>query len=167
MRCRSEIQSQHKPENRCVIVDRGDNFPARSRVGDQVVVRIGPISVGTGEGRAARLRNCECYASDGDGLDLSEGPLAMKCPFVYSSGRHCTGDVWQARAYGHHRDGIVEPGDIRKIRLWCSEKGDHAGAVSSFGSKERMEFYPDELHRRGLYAEALTLCDNVPAAEDV
>ena len=41
------------------------------------------------------------------------------------------------------------------------QKGDHAGAVSSYTGKERMEFYPDELQRLGLYEEALALCDNV------
>jgi len=88
----------------------------------------------------------------------------MKCPFVYARGRCCAGGVWQARAYGKNRRGIVEERDIRKIRLWCSEKGDHAGAVSSFEGKNRMEFYPDELHRLGLYAEAVAMCENVEAA---
>lgn len=34
---------------------------------------------------------------------------------------------------------------IKQYRLWCSEKDDHAGAVSDFFAKERMEFYPDQL----------------------
>jgi hypothetical protein len=32
------------------------------------------------------------------------------------------------RAYGKHHVGMVEEQNIRKIRLWCSAKGDHAGA---------------------------------------
>jgi hypothetical protein len=85
----------------------------------------------------------------------------MKCPFVYASGRHCTGEIYQARAYGKHHYGVVEKHNIRKIRLWCSQKDDHAGAVSSFEGKNRMEFYPDELERLGIYDEAVALCQNV------
>jgi hypothetical protein len=85
----------------------------------------------------------------------------MKCPFVYANGRPCTGDVYKARAYGKNKYGRVAVEDIRKIRLWCSEKEDHAGAVSSFDSKERMEFYLDELNNKGLRDDAVALCDNV------
>src|ERR1700722_19452791 len=66
-------------------------------------------------------------------------PEAIPCPFVYASGRRCTGHVYRARAYGPSRE------HVRKYRLWCSEKDDHAGAVSDPVSKSRMEFYPDEL----------------------
>ena len=89
----------------------------------------------------------------------------MKCPFVYANGRHCSGEIWQARAYGKNRYGVVAEHNIRKIRLWCSEKDDHAGVVSSFEGKERMEFYPDDLQRLGLYAEAVSLCQNVELAK--
>jgi hypothetical protein len=68
----------------------------------------------------------------------------MDCPFTYSDGRKCTGTVYRAHAYGRNNHGLIEAEDhIRKIRLWCSEKDDHAGPVSSLGSKNRMEFYPD------------------------
>jgi hypothetical protein len=80
-------------------------------------------------------------------------------------GRRCAGEVVQARAYGRHHHGIVEEQDIRKVRLWCSPRWDHAGAVSSFSSKERMEFYPDDLSRLGLLTEAIELCENLAAAE--
>ena len=69
-------------------------------------------------------------------------PLFMRCPFVYADGHQCSGQVRQARAYGKHRFGLVDEQNIRKIRLWCSEKNDHVGAVSGFVAKERMEFYP-------------------------
>lgn len=85
----------------------------------------------------------------------------MQCPFVYANGRRCSGEIWQARGYGKGRYGVVEKHNIRKIRLWCSEKGDHAGAISSLEGKNRMGFYPDELERLGLYAEAVAMCDNV------
>jgi hypothetical protein len=86
----------------------------------------------------------------------------MNCPFVYANGRRCAGQIYRARAYGRHgRWGCVEEHDIRKIRLWCSLKDDHVGAVSSFVGKERMEFYPDELVKLGLYDAAVALCDNV------
>jgi hypothetical protein len=86
----------------------------------------------------------------------------MKCPYTYANGRQCTGTIWQARAYGKHNYGIVDAENIKKIRLWCSEKGDHAGAVSSFATKDRMEFYPNELEQHGILQEAIQLCGNVP-----
>jgi hypothetical protein len=90
----------------------------------------------------------------------------MNCPFVYANGRRCVGQITRAHAYGRHdRCGCVEEHDIRKIRLWCSLKWDHAGAVSSFASKERMELYPDELQKFGLYEAAIALCENVVKPE--
>jgi hypothetical protein len=86
----------------------------------------------------------------------------MQCPFVYADGHQCSGQVRQARAYGKQRLGLVDEQNIRKIRLWCSEKNDHAGVVSDFVAKERMEYYPDDLQRRGILAEAIAMCDNVP-----
>ncbi len=68
--------------------------------------------------------------------------FAIPCPFVYASGKPCAGSVCRAQGYGRVRgDHYV----IRKYRLWCSEKDDHAGAVRTFEGKQRMEFYPDEL----------------------
>lgn len=65
-----------------------------------------------------------------------------QCPFVYADGHQCTGRVSGLRFYGNLRRG---PEGVRKVRFWCSEKSDHAGAVSSWASKERMEFYPDRI----------------------
>ena len=85
----------------------------------------------------------------------------MQCPVVYANGR-CTGQVHQVRAYGKHdTHGVVAENDVRKFRLWCSEKDDHGGAVGGLAAKERMEFYPDELIRRGLYEEAKAACENL------
>ena len=71
---------------------------------------------------------------------------AIPCPFVYANGKHCTGTVRLARAYGPARGrNYVERDDVRKYRLWCSEKDDHAGSVSSSAGKDRMEFYPGQL----------------------
>jgi hypothetical protein len=71
---------------------------------------------------------------------------AIACPFVYANGRCCSGTIRQARAYGPTRGRhYVDRSDVRKYRLWCSEKWDHAGAVSSWEAKDRMEFYPDRL----------------------
>ncbi len=71
---------------------------------------------------------------------------SIACPFVYANGRPCTGTVKLARAYGPTRGRhYVGRGDVRKYRLWCSEKDDHAGAVNSSAGKDRMEFYPDQL----------------------
>ena len=67
----------------------------------------------------------------------------IPCPFIYASGKRCTGCVSDWRLYGHRK------GDplffAKKVRLWCSEKDDHAGAVPSWEGKERMEFYPNRL----------------------
>jgi hypothetical protein len=71
---------------------------------------------------------------------------AIPCPFVYANGRCCSGTIYQARAYGPtHGKHYVDRTEVRKYRLWCSEKGDHAGAISDSVSKYRMEFYPDQL----------------------
>jgi hypothetical protein len=71
---------------------------------------------------------------------------AIPCPFVYANGRKCCGFVRQARAYGPPRGRhYVDREHVRKYRLWCSAKDDHAGAGSSYVSKSRMEFYPDQL----------------------
>jgi hypothetical protein len=71
---------------------------------------------------------------------------AIPCPFIYAHGRNCAGIVRLARAYGPtHGKHYVDRADVRKYRLWCSEKDDHSGAVNSIEGKLRMEFYPDEL----------------------
>ena len=73
-------------------------------------------------------------------------PSPIPCPFVYANGRQCGGFVRRARAYGPtRRDGIIERAYVRKYRLWCTEKDDHAGILSTPTSKNRMEFYPDQL----------------------
>lgn len=72
-------------------------------------------------------------------MDKSADP---QCPFVYANGHRCEGHVTNVRFYGNLKYGY--PG-VRKVRLWCSDKGDHAGAVSGWASKERMEFYPDKI----------------------
>lgn len=73
------------------------------------------------------------------------GSDAIPCPFVYANGKRCTGFVRRARAYGPTRGrGYVDREDVRKYRLWCSEKDDHAGFLPNPATKNRMEFYPDE-----------------------
>jgi hypothetical protein len=70
----------------------------------------------------------------------------IACPFVYANGRKCAGHVQRAMAYGPRGEGgTVERDRVKKYRLWCSEKWDHAGATSGFIAKDRMEFYPDRL----------------------
>ena len=69
-----------------------------------------------------------------------------QCPFTYANGKRCDGIIQQARAYGQVQpDGFTAREDVYKYRLWCSKRWDHAGAVSSWISKERMEFYPNKL----------------------
>lgn len=71
---------------------------------------------------------------------------SIPCPFVYADGHKCSGVIRKARAYGPTRGNqYVDRADVRKYRLWCSEKEDHGGAVPSIAAKQRMEFYPDEL----------------------
>jgi hypothetical protein len=64
----------------------------------------------------------------------------LACPFIYANGRKCRGFVDGMRLYGG--DTVY---NAKKVRLWCSEKHDHAGVVSTWVAKERMEFYPDRL----------------------
>jgi hypothetical protein len=65
------------------------------------------------------------------------------CPFIYANGRKCRGHITGFRVYGPRRgDELLE---VRKVRLWCSERDDHQGAVRSWAGRERMEFYPDRL----------------------
>ena len=54
--------------------------------------------------------------------------------------RPLPGHIGGWRTYGGDRFETA-----RKVRLWCSEKDDHAGGVGSRVGKERMEFYPDQL----------------------
>lgn len=70
----------------------------------------------------------------------------LRCPFTYASGCRCQGTIYRARLYGRSR-GRDYPArdDVRKYRFWCSLRDDHTGAVSSPPSKDRMEFYPDQL----------------------
>jgi len=70
--------------------------------------------------------------------------VKLPCPFVYASGRKCPGHVNRVRAYGPI-DGEGGLRVVKKYGLWCSEKDDHAGVVSGWVAKERMEFYPDNL----------------------
>jgi hypothetical protein len=73
----------------------------------------------------------------------TSAPDPLRCPFVYATGHQCTGTIYRAAAYGGHG------GEVKKYRLWCSDKDDHAGAVTSPWAKQRMEFYPDHM-RAGL-----------------
>ena len=70
----------------------------------------------------------------------------LACPFVYMNGKKSSGYIYRARAYGHSR-GATYParGEVRKYRLWCSEKDDHGGVRSGSHGKLRMTFYPDQL----------------------
>ena len=69
-----------------------------------------------------------------------------QCPFTYSNGKTCDGIIQQAHAYGRsHGGNPILREDVHKYRLWCSKGWDHAGTVASRASKERMEFYPDQL----------------------
>ncbi|TPG45694.1 hypothetical protein EAH89_26185 [Roseomonas nepalensis] len=77
---------------------------------------------------------------------MEDDMTTIPCPFVYANGKHCQGHVRMARAYGPSRGShYVAQEEVRKYRLWCSEKEDHAGAVRTNEGKLRMEFYPREL----------------------
>jgi hypothetical protein len=64
----------------------------------------------------------------------------LDCPFVYASGKKCTGRISGWKIYG-------PPERAHKVRLWCSDKWDHAGHDRGAAAKERMEFYSDRLPR--------------------
>ena len=65
------------------------------------------------------------------------------CPFVYANAKRCPGGIHRIKAYGVRGRGRQR--EVRKYRVWCTLKGDHAGILSSHEGKQRMEFYPDEL----------------------
>jgi ureidoglycolate lyase len=67
------------------------------------------------------------------------------CPFVYANGKRCPGEIHRIKAYGVRWRGRGRQPEVRKYRIWCTLKGDHAGVLSSREGKQRMEFYPDEL----------------------
>ncbi len=70
----------------------------------------------------------------------------IPCPFTYAKGHRCPGIIYRAVGYGPKRGrNFAAREDVRKYRLWCSEKDDHAGAVPTISGKLRMEFYPDQL----------------------
>jgi hypothetical protein len=92
----------------------------------------------------------------------------IPCLFVYADGHRCSGEIYRACAYGPSRGkDFVNRDDVRKYRMWCSEKGDHAGAISDSVSKQRMEFYPDEIPD-DIYQDVIAMCENLqPAATTV
>jgi hypothetical protein len=74
-------------------------------------------------------------------METHEPTTSIPCPFTYANGRHCCGTIYRARAYGPSRGShYVAREDVRKYRLWCSDKGDHEGAVETTEGKMRMEF---------------------------
>jgi hypothetical protein len=79
----------------------------------------------------------------GRGSPDTRAESILNCPFVYANGKKCAGKVSGWKVYG--RNGSHPAG--RKVRLWCSDKWDHAGICGDWAAKERMEFYPDRLPR--------------------
>ena len=79
-------------------------------------------------------------------MSKPESPT-IPCPFVYANGQRCRGPVRRAKAFGPKRKfaGRLPRECVRNYRLWCTEKDDHAGIVSSFEGKERMQFDSGEL----------------------
>jgi hypothetical protein len=48
------------------------------------------------------------------------------CPYTYADGRKCQGHVVESKAYGPRQGNDLL--EVRKVRLWCSERDDHQGA---------------------------------------
>lgn len=79
-------------------------------------------------------------------VELRIRDQSIGCPFVYANGKKCAGHIYRAVAYGPRgRDGSIPRDRVRKYRLHCSLRDDHCGIWSSFETKDRMEFYPDQL----------------------
>jgi len=76
-----------------------------------------------------------------------DGKQMIPCPFVYSTGEKCPGHIsgWQVYGPGMRNGETVPFQKARKVRLWCSVGHDHQGPISTFETKERMEFYPNQL----------------------
>ena len=76
----------------------------------------------------------------------------VPCPFVYASGKHCTGHVTRVEVYKadlswdlqHDGTWKFEWGRPRShFHLFCSAKGNHAGYRSS--DNEQMKRFLDQL----------------------
>ncbi len=74
----------------------------------------------------------------------------VPCPFVYSTGRKCSGYVERVEAYkadlsweqNENGDWVLEVGPSRShYHLFCSEKGNHAGV----GRDDALKYYVGEL----------------------
>jgi len=82
-------------------------------------------------------------------------PVRIPCPFVYARGRRCSGHIVRVEAYKADLLWDFKEGrwsfSYRQPRshyhLFCSEKGNHAGAFGP--DSDQMKFYwqrlPDEL----------------------
>jgi hypothetical protein len=84
----------------------------------------------------------------------------IQCPFVYAKGRRCPGHFTHVEAYkcdvswspdgdGKWKPSIGEPRS--HYHLFCSEKGNHAGALKPDDS--RLKFYGDRLSKLGIHLD--------------
>ena len=75
----------------------------------------------------------------------------IQCPFVYASGKKCTGHVARVEVYKADISWVGQPDgtwgfafDPRShFHLFCSERDNHAGYARR--DDERMKFYADTL----------------------
>jgi len=82
-------------------------------------------------------------------------PVKISCPFVYARGRRCSGHIVRVEAYKadllwdfkEGRWNFSYRGPRSHYHLFCSEKGNHAGAFGP--DSDQMKFYwqrlPDDL----------------------
>lgn len=77
--------------------------------------------------------------------------MKIPCPFVYASGKRCSGHITRVEAYKADVVWELSPGgqwefgwDPRShYHLFCSEKGNHAGYKRQ--DNEQMKCYADQL----------------------
>jgi hypothetical protein len=76
----------------------------------------------------------------------------MRCPFVYASGKHCSGRVVRVEAFkadlawtsnDSGGDWNFSWSARSHFHLFCSDKGNHAGTVRP--DSDQMKFYWDQL----------------------
>jgi hypothetical protein len=84
---------------------------------------------------------------------------AVPCPFVYASGKRCGGQIVRVEAYkadlfwvavGPMGEWRMRTGQPRShYHLFCSEKGNHAGAIGPDSSQLKLYFdqLPEKLQK--------------------
>ena len=75
----------------------------------------------------------------------------IPCPFVYASGKQCTGHIVKIETYKADLEWELKDdgtwgfghAPLTQYHLFCSEKSNHAGYIGS--DSDQLKFYADQL----------------------